>query len=83
MSTSFHGPALPPDEMLWTAREVAKHMRASISWVYKAAERGELPCIRLGAMLRFDPAAIRTWLGSRATATAATITRLHTDPSSE
>ena len=79
MSTALQGPALPPDEMLWTAREVAKHLRASISWVYKAAERGVLPCIRLGAMLRFDPAAIRTWLSSRATAPSATITRLHTE----
>jgi excisionase family DNA binding protein len=83
MSTAFQGSALPPDEMLWTAREVAKHLRASISWVYKAAERGELPCIRLGAMLRFDPAVIRTWLGSRATAPAVTITRLPTEHSSE
>lgn len=83
MPTSFHSPALPPDEMLWTAREVAKHLRASVSWVYKAAERGELPCIRLGAMLRFDPAAIRAWLGSRATAPAGTINGLHSEPSSE
>ncbi len=83
MPPALYGPALLPDEMLWTAREVAKHLRASISWVYKAAERGELPCIRLGAMLRFDPAAIRTWLGSRAAGPAATITRLHTEPGSE
>jgi excisionase family DNA binding protein len=69
--------------MLWTAREVAKHLRASISWVYKAAERGELPCIRLGAMLRFDPAAIRAWLGSRATAPSVTITRFPTEHGSE
>jgi excisionase family DNA binding protein len=72
MSLTVNGPALPPDEMLWTAREVATYLRASISWVYKAAERGELPCIRLGAMLRFDPSAIRTWLGGRAAASAAT-----------
>ena len=46
-------------ENLWTVSDVAKFLRASKSWVYKAAERGELPCIRLGAMLRFDPQAIR------------------------
>jgi len=83
MSPALYGPVLPPDEMLWTAREVAKHLRASISWVYKAAERGELPCIRLGAMLRFDPTAIRAWLGSRVAEPAVTITRLHTEPSSD
>ncbi len=82
MSVTLNGPALPPDEMLWTAREVATYLRASISWVYKAAERGELPCIRLGAMLRFDPSAVRAWLGSRAAGTAA-IMRLPIEPSSE
>jgi excisionase family DNA binding protein len=68
--------AFPPDEMLWTAREVATYLRASISWVYKAAERGELPCIRLGAMLRFNPSAILAWLGDRAVASGSTIIRL-------
>ena len=82
MPTAFHSPALLPDEMLWTAREVAKHLRASISWVYKAAERGELPCIRLGAMLRFDPSAIRAWLASRAAGATAAIIPLPTDRSS-
>ncbi len=65
MSLTVNGPVLPPDEMLWTAREVASYLRASVSWVYKAAERGELPCIRLGAMLRFDPSVIRAWLTAR------------------
>ena len=46
-------------ENLWTVTEVAAFLRSSTSWVYKAAEKGELPCIRLGAMLRFDPQAIR------------------------
>ena len=83
MSVTVNGPALPPDEMLWTAREVATYLRASISWVYKAAERGELPSIRLGAMLRFDPSAIRAWLASRAAGATAAIIPLPTDGSSE
>jgi len=83
MSLTMNRRALPPDEMLWTAREVATFLRASISWVYKAAERGELPCIRIGAMLRFDPSAIRTWLGERVVASASTIIRLPDRSSSE
>jgi excisionase family DNA binding protein len=44
---------------LWTAADVARFLNASQSYVYKAAEAGRLPCIRIGAMLRFDPARIR------------------------
>jgi excisionase family DNA binding protein len=44
---------------LWTWREVARALKASRSWVYSKAARGELPSLRVGGMLRFDPAAIR------------------------
>ena len=44
---------------LWDVRDVARYLKASVSWVYKAAERGELPCMRVGGLLRFDPAAVR------------------------
>jgi len=50
-------------ENLWTVRDVAAYLKASISYVYKAAERGELPCLRIGSMLRFDPSAIRAFVG--------------------
>jgi excisionase family DNA binding protein len=53
-------------EPLWTVREVAAFLRASTSWVYKAAERGDLPCIRLGALLRFRPSAIQEHLEKQA-----------------
>jgi excisionase family DNA binding protein len=45
---------------------VARYLSASKSWAYKAAERGELPCIRIGAMLRFAPNSVRAWLKQRA-----------------
>ncbi|MGH7867241.1 MAG: helix-turn-helix domain-containing protein [Candidatus Dormibacteraceae bacterium] len=45
---------------LWTARDVARYLNVSKSWVYQAAESGRLPCIKLGALVRFDPAAIKT-----------------------
>ena len=54
-----------PDEKLWTARDVASYLQASISYVYKAAERGEIPCLRIGSMLRFEPSAIRAFIGRR------------------
>lgn len=49
----------PYVEQLWTVRQVADYLQASTSYVYKAAERGELPCRRVGALLRFVPAEIR------------------------
>jgi hypothetical protein len=55
------------DECLWTVHDVAAFLQASTSWVYKASGAGTLPCVRVGAMLRFDPACIRAWaLGNNA-----------------
>jgi excisionase family DNA binding protein len=50
-----------PTESLWTAADVARFLSASQSFVYKAAEAGKLPCLRIGAMLRFDPQAVRAF----------------------
>lgn len=44
---------------LWTWREVARALKVSRSWIYAKAESGELPSLRIGGMLRFDPGAIR------------------------
>jgi len=44
---------------LWTWREVAQALKVSRSWIYAKVERGDLPSLRIGGMLRFDPVAIR------------------------
>jgi excisionase family DNA binding protein len=49
-------------ESLWKVRDVAQFLSVSVSWIYKEVEAGRLPCIRLGASLRFQPEAIRKWL---------------------
>lgn len=46
---------------LWTAIDVAKYLKVSRSWVYHRSEAGELPCIRIGGFLRFDPEAVRAY----------------------
>ncbi len=33
----------------------------SRTWVYEKAESGELPSLRLGGALRFDPEAVRSY----------------------
>ncbi len=52
-------------EPLWTVREVAAFLSMSGSWVYKEAEAGRLPTLRLGAALRFRPEDIRRWVDQR------------------
>jgi excisionase family DNA binding protein len=52
-------------EALWTAEDVASYLRASKSFVYKAAEDGRLPCLRIGSMMRFDPTTIRAFAQGR------------------
>ena len=49
---------------LWTWREVARALKVSRSWVYAKAERGELPSLRVGGLLRFDPTEVRRFVTS-------------------
>ncbi len=53
-------------EPLWTVGEVARFLSMSPQWVYKHAELGKLPCVRLGAALRFQPAEIRRYVETHA-----------------
>ncbi|OJH41016.1 helix-turn-helix domain-containing protein [Cystobacter ferrugineus] len=49
-------------EPLWKVQDVARFLSLSTSWVYKEAEAGRLPCVRIGAALRFHPEEIRAFL---------------------
>jgi excisionase family DNA binding protein len=49
-------------EMLWDANQAAEFMNVSRSWVYQRTEAGLLPHVRLGGLVRFEPAAIRKFL---------------------
>lgn len=46
---------------LWTVAEVAAYLKTSRSWVYGRIAI-DLPCFRVGGLLRFDPAAVRGWV---------------------
>lgn len=58
MRTKEPSPA-DQDPALWDAKDVAAFLKVSRSWVYQRAEAGQLPCLRIGGLLRFDPATIR------------------------
>jgi excisionase family DNA binding protein len=48
-------------EPLWTAKDVANFLRVSRSWVYHRAEAGDLPCLQIGGLVRFEPERIRAY----------------------
>jgi excisionase family DNA binding protein len=41
---------------------LAAYLNVSKSWVYQACASGVVPCVRIGALLRFDAAAIEAWV---------------------
>ena len=49
------------DDTLWDATDVARWLKVSRSWVYQAAESGKLPSLKIGGLLRFDPAVVKAW----------------------
>jgi excisionase family DNA binding protein len=60
---------VPPRDGLWDANDVAAYLKVSRSWVYHRAEAGQLPCVRVGGLLRFDPGAIRASASGETTTT--------------
>jgi excisionase family DNA binding protein len=65
VSTSTSNGAPGAWESLWDARDVARYLKASRSWVYQQAEAGLLPSLRIGGLLRFNPEAVRAWAQGR------------------
>ena len=55
--------SLPPP--LLDVAAVAGILNRPASWVYQQVEAGELPVIRVGRLLRFDPRDLATWLDER------------------
>jgi excisionase family DNA binding protein len=48
-------------EGLWDAAAAARYLSVSRSLVYKLEQAGELPCVRIGACIRFEPAVVRAF----------------------
>lgn len=64
-------------EPFWKVADVARFLAMSPQWVYKQAELGVLPCVRLGAALRFEPAAIRRYVDQLSRRGSAPVLALH------
>lgn len=41
---------------------LAEFLGVSKSWVYQATASGVIPCVRIGALVRFDPTVIKAWV---------------------
>lgn len=50
---------------LLTVRELAAFLGLHEKTIYDWSARGELPCLRLGNRLRFDPNDVTRWLSAR------------------
>ncbi len=49
-----------PSEDLWDARDVARHLKVSVSWVRPRVSARQIPFVRIGGwMVRFRPNEIR------------------------
>ena len=64
---------------LWDANGVARYLKVSRSWVYQKTEEGTLPCLRVGGLVRFDPAAVRSF--ARGETRSAKVVPLRSSPS--
>lgn len=47
------------DEVLWTVKEVAEYFRLSIKTVYAKASKEDIPSVRIGRSVRFEPGKIK------------------------
>jgi excisionase family DNA binding protein len=52
---------------MWTATQVADLLNVRASQVYRLVQGRQIPFIRIGRQLRFDPSAIQEWLEARTT----------------
>jgi len=62
------------EQPLLTAEELAAALRVSRSWVYEAARNGAIPCLRVGALRRFDLAEVKAALRGEPAAPARVLT---------
>jgi excisionase family DNA binding protein len=63
--TEFPEVAFMNAEPMIGPRDVAVRFGLPVSWVYSAAERGELPSYKIGKYVRFHPGEITAWLEAR------------------
>ena len=61
------------DEML-TAKEIQEMLQVDRSTIYRMADRGDLPAVKVGRQWRFPRESVESWLDAQTPATAASVT---------
>jgi excisionase family DNA binding protein len=51
--------------LLWTCREAAAALNVSERTLWKLTNEGDIPCVRIGRAVRYDPADIRAWIDAQ------------------
>ena len=54
-----------PTEQLWTVEQVAEFCQVKPSVVRYWIQQRQIPFLRLGKFVRFDPMEVRGWVGKR------------------
>lgn len=57
----------PVPRLLLMVEEAAKSLSLSERTLWEATDTGELPAVRLGRSVRYDPADLRAWIDSKKT----------------
>jgi excisionase family DNA binding protein len=50
------------EQWLLTARQAADRLAISERTLWELTNRGDLPCVRLGRSVRYDPADLEAWV---------------------
>ncbi len=63
--------AVEPTPLLITAAELAKSLRLSERKIWAiTSPRGDLPCVVIGKLVRYDPVAISAWIAAHSSPSA-------------
>jgi excisionase family DNA binding protein len=65
LSLDIDRPAVDLREPLLTAAAAAGMLAVRTSWIYEAARRGHLPCVRVGKHVRFLRSDLECWVAEQ------------------
>lgn len=61
----------PAEQMLLRTSEAAEQLAISESQLYKLTKAGDIPCVRVGRLVRYSSVALQEWIAESATTEAA------------
>ncbi len=55
----------PGEKLLWTPREAAEALSLSQRTLWTLTDARDVPCVRIGRLVRYDPQALREWIAGK------------------